>query len=176
VGINQSKEKILQHLNKSPLPRFGETRPHERVEAPEPKGDDAEQRALNKRRAIQDTVDFFKEKARHGHISALYCLGWCYYYGVGVGKNLENSNIGVDLLRRAADRGSVGAQTTLGLLGTDSVEKKYLVSVYDDPETERELKRLRIISGNFGKELPCRKWDTMAIHHFRPAMVMPLSR
>jgi len=62
--------------------------------------------------APQRAIDLFRRAAEeHGNPNGDFLLGTCYLEGDGV---VEDSAIGIEHLRRAADHGHVGAQATLG--------------------------------------------------------------
>ncbi len=60
----------------------------------------------------EKAVCFFQQASMQGHVNALNSLAHCYYYGLGVVKDLNEA---ARLYRLAADKGSVLAQLNLGI-------------------------------------------------------------
>ncbi len=61
----------------------------------------------------ENAANLFRQASLQGHANALNSLGYCYYNGAGVTKDINEA---VRLYRLAVDKGNVFAQYNLGLL------------------------------------------------------------
>ena len=81
--------------------------------------------SVDKRRAMK----FLRFAAEYGSIDAMYQMGWHYYTGTFVGRNIVKA---IDWYRKAADKGDVWAQVALGKMyldGERGVNKDYIQAV-----------------------------------------------
>ena len=74
-------------------------------------------------------MKYLRFAAEYGSIDAMYQMGWHYYTGTFVGRNIVKA---IDWYRKAADKGDVWAQVDLGQIyldGERGVNKDYIQAV-----------------------------------------------
>jgi len=69
-----------------------------------------EPKALN---YFNNSIDIIINDSQNDNTEAFYCLGWCYYAGVGVLKDIQEA---VKWWRKATEQGDATAQFNLGMV------------------------------------------------------------